>query len=153
LTRAAIAFTSAVNVIASSSGRPASRPFRIPASRCVLGGDHRIVVRGHWRRHQHYKRLDGRWAEKQVYIGPFVERPVSWRAARSSPALPQTRVHGARNVAQGGYRNVVPPCRLAPPSGLLLGQLHTKAHDRSVIGKCDHLIVRAESRDPRETAR
>lgn len=37
--------------------------------------DHRVLVRGYWRRHQHYKTPDGRWAEKQIYVGPYVKGP------------------------------------------------------------------------------
>ena len=37
--------------------------------------DHRILVRGHWRRHQRYKTADGSWAEKEIYISPHIRGP------------------------------------------------------------------------------
>jgi hypothetical protein len=54
--------------------QPQRPPRERPAERAWTL-DHRILVRGHRRRHQHYKTLDGRWAEKQVYIGPYVKGP------------------------------------------------------------------------------
>ena len=55
--------------------RQPQRPPRERTAEPAWTLDHRILVRGHWRRHQHYKTLDGRWAEKEVYIGPYVKGP------------------------------------------------------------------------------
>ena len=35
--------------------------------------DQRVLVRGCWRRHRHYKTPDGQWAEKQTYIGLYLK--------------------------------------------------------------------------------
>lgn len=55
--------------------RQPQRPARERDAERAWTLDHRVLVRGYWRRHQHYKTPDGRWAEKQIYIGPYVKGP------------------------------------------------------------------------------
>ena len=54
--------------------RQPQRPARERDAERAWTLDHRVLVRGYWRRSA-LQAPDGHWAEKQIYIGPYVKGP------------------------------------------------------------------------------